>query len=141
LLERGYFCVPGFLWDPDSDIPEGGIVIDNPGDIVLVFNPENIDMTAVPVMPTLTVKERSESGRSVVLEAASNFPRADQEPPAFTGTYVIEQSEDMVVWEVVDTVAMDSDSATTVDLVQSQPVGRCYYRSRRASVIVVNGNS
>lgn len=137
LLKRGYFCVPGFVWDPDQEVPEGEIT-EIPGQVFEVFFPEGITLTAIPVLPELTVKERDAKTTAVTIGAAFKFPLAEQAPPEFSGTYIIERSEDLESWEAVETVFLGSLTETTfVDSAADGEGGRCYYRSRREGPLFI----
>lgn len=134
LLERGYFCVPGFLWDPDQEIPEGGFV-EIPGQVLQVFIPDGITMTAIAVLPTLTVQHEK---AAVTIKTAFKFPLADQAPAPFSGNYLIERSEDLESWELVDNLWLDSTTETTlVDSGADGEAPRCYYRSRREGPLII----
>ncbi|MDA0812931.1 MAG: hypothetical protein O3C21_11165 [Verrucomicrobia bacterium] len=83
LLERGYFCLPDFAWQPGD-----------PGIIPI--------LTAVPLQPKLNLTRTSDGIACLQL----SFDWADGLQPSILRQYRIERTTDMVNWEEVVTLAL-----------------------------------
>lgn len=119
LLERGYFCVPGFVW-------QGGEEVD-PGQVLQI--PQ---LTTVPLRPQLSLV-RSETGVSCV---RLDFDWIDGISPSVLRQFRIERSLDMQTWTQVLTVALGCPPMSVFDETQSAK-GAGYYRVVPADPVIV----
>lgn len=132
LLTLGYFCLPGFEWDPSFDFLDGSEdrFVFAPGEIVQVPSPKDIELIAVPVMPTLKVREKNEKQGLVLIDAAFEFPE-EQAPADFFGDYEILRSVDMKTWETAMVLMLNSSFANTFTDLAQDDADQCYYKARR----------
>jgi len=104
LFERGFFCEPGFIWEP--------------GEVVII--PE---LTTVPLTPKLTLIRSDENVTCIQLD----FEWLSGVTPEVLRQYKIERSQDMRVWEEVLTVALGCPPMSVFD--ETQTGAECgYYR-------------
>ncbi|MFT4641252.1 MAG: hypothetical protein ACI8T1_004589 [Verrucomicrobiales bacterium] len=131
LLKRGYFCLPGFVWEPEIVVDDTGIV---PGEIILFESPVDMELIAVPITPEIKMTDRDMEKGTVKLTAEFQF--GEFEPPFFNVVYQIWRSEDMKNWEQVTLMGIDSFVRTKFgDTAPGN--GRCYYRARRQGPVSV----
>ncbi len=137
LLERGYFCFPGFEWREWIGNVEPEPAPERPGEILRVWDAENVRMVAVPVQPEIRLSDFDKAGEKVAILAGFVFPD-EVRPPEFSGTYQIQTSEDMAQWTMVDTVELSSLVKETKRqiLLPNMPIN-CYFRVARVGPLQV----
>ena len=131
LLERGYFCMPGWEWDPET---LGGLTVSRPGEIVQFQDPMGMELIAVPIIPTLKVTGRDPGNGSVKLTAEFIF--GEVPPPLFSANYQVYRSEDMKIWEPFTVIGMNNLRPSAF-LDSTSERGRCFYRAQRLGPVTV----
>jgi len=115
LLERGYFCVPGFCWPPEDPScgPDPGLI------------------DAVPLNPQLTITFPTSTSVAVQLD----FDWEENLQPLLLRQFVIEKSTDGETWQPLQTVALQDPPIMVEDA--EEVSSTCIYRAVGQEDIII----